>query len=351
MKRFLRTLGLCLLLTLSACQLGDYTVARRSAIDKEIATARAETTAHLQILNDQQLSLLRQSIAAHEAREQGAADYLFKAAVTFGTLKAPVSRADMVMGQSIQQTAAQLPPASTAAQVKTFHDLQTELDETKVSTDALRAQYDAQLTQARAEGATKDKALTDIASALKHVDEEKVAVLTKAKDTEAQLSDKRKAVDEAVIAAKTKEAEDAKSTQAIRVKLSAIVGGLSLLCLAGAIWSPVWKPKFGAACALLALVAVGIWWVQPWHVALVVAVGVLAIGLWAVKNHYIESKAATATYQALQSVKDTAGADYDRLIKPALTEWQSKYLKDGTIVPDKAIEAHIDQRLMQVNAK
>ncbi len=350
MPKFIPVLSILFVLLLGGCALGDYRVARQTSIDKEIATARAETTAHLALLNDQQLTLLRQSIATHEAREQAASDYLTKAAITFMTLKTP-SRPEMVMGQSVQQTAAQLPAASAAAQIKAMQDLKTELDETRISTEALRAQYDAQLTQARAEGAAKEKALADTAASLKHVDEERVAVLTQAKDTEAKLSDARKVVDDAAIAAKTKEAEDAKSTQAIRTKLSAIVGGLALLCLAGAIWSPVWKEKFGAACALLALVAVGIWWVQPWHVALAVAVGVLAIALWAVKNHYIESKAATATYQALASVKDTAAADYDRLIKPALTEWQSKYAKDGTLVPDKAIEAHIDQRLMQVNAK
>jgi hypothetical protein len=351
MTHCLRALVLSIALLFAGCQLTDYTLARRSAIDKEIAAARADTTAHLQVLNDQQLSLLRQSIAEHEAREQGAADYLFKGTVTFGTLRAPISRADMVMGQSIQQTAAQLPAASAAAQVKTLHDLQTELDETKVSTETLRAQYEAQLTQARAEGVAKDKALTDIATSLKHVDDERVAVLTKAKDTEAQLSDKRKEVDDAAIAAKDKALAEAESVKAIKTKLSAVAGGLGLLFLLGAIYSPVFKDKLGLAAGVLMLAAVAIWYVQGWMVAVAVGLGLVALVGWAAKNHYIESKAATATYQAIQSIKDTAIADYDKVVKPALAVYHTQYLKDGTTVPDPSISAHIDSVLMATGSK
>ncbi len=344
----LATLALCLL---TACgTLRDYTVTKQSTIDKQIVAARAETESQLRALNDQQLTLLKQSIGAHEAREQGAADYLFKGVTAFHTLKT-LTRPEMVMGQSMQQTAAQLPPASPAAQAKAYEDLKTELDETRVSTEVLRTQYETELGKARAEGVAKDKALTDLTSTLKHLDDEKVTILTRAKDTEAELSDKRKAVTDAEIATKTREAESAKSTQAIKLKLSSITGVLMLLCIAGAIWSPVFKQQLGLGAVVLGIVTAAIWYIQPWHIAVLIGVALVWLIGWAVKNHYIASKTASNVFHAIEQVKTTARADYDRLLAPALAEWQTVYTKDGKTVPDQAAIAHVDSVLMATGAK
>lgn len=339
--------ALCLL---TACgTLGDLTITKRSAIDREIATARAETQSHLTALNDQQVALLHQSVAAHEAREQGAADYLFKGLVTSASLKTP-TRHEMVMGQSIEQTATQLPPATAAAQAKALQDLKTELDETRISADTLRAQYESELGKARAEGAVKEKALTDLGASLKRVDEERITVLAKATKTEADLSDKRAALDAVALAAKTKEAEDAKSLQAIKLRFSAITGALTLLCIAGAIYSPVFKRQLGIGAVALSVVTAAIWYVQPWMVGVAIGVTLVGLAAWMVKNHYIESKTASNVYHALQSIKDTAGDDYDRVVKPKLAEWMTTYTKDGKTVPDAAAVAHVDSVLMHTGA-
>lgn len=348
LRHSLAVAALCLLT--SCGTLGDYTLAKRSAIDRQIAAARAETQSQLTALNDQQLTLLRQSVSAHDAREQAAADYLFKGLATSATLKTP-TRPEMVMGQSIQQTATQLPAATAAAQAKAFQDLKTELDETRIGADALRAQYEVELGQARAAGAVKAKEAADLAASLTKVEADRVTVLTKAGKTEAELSDKRAALDAAALATKTKEVEDAKSVQAIKVRFSTITGVLTLLCIGAAIYSPVFKRQLGIAGVALAIVTAAIWYVQPWHIG--VAIGVTLVGLvaWAAKNHWIESRTASNVYHAIQSIKDTAGADYDRVVKPKLTEWMTTYAKDGTTVPDQAAAAHVDSVLMQTGAK
>lgn len=350
MTRLFRAFFLSICLLLAGCQLTDYTVARRSTIDAQIAAARADTTSKLNLLSAQQVSLLQQSVADHEAREQGASDYLTKAGITFLTLRTP-SRAEMVMGQSVQQTATQLPPPSAAAQAKAYQDIKVELDESKVTTAALQAQYDAELTKARADGAAKDKALTDIAASLKQVNDEKVDVLTKAKDTEAQLSDKRKALDDSTIASRDKDLATAKSAQAIKQKMAFSLGGIALLCLAGAIFSPVFKPQLGLAAAALGLAATVVIYLEGWMVLVALGVCLLAVVCWAVKNHFIASKTLSNVVNAVQEVKTTAKADYDRVLAPVLASWQTTYDKTGKPVPDTAAIAHVDSVLMASGTK
>ena len=107
------------------------------------------------------------------------------------------------------------------------------------------------------------------------------------------------------------------------------------------------KTKFGLAAGVLSLAAVAIFYVEGWMVAVALGVGLLALVAWAAKNHYIESKSASNVYRAIQSIKDTAKDDYDRVLKPALTTWQTVYdKKTGQPVPDKATINHVDEILM-----
>ncbi len=348
----LAILAITLFMTMS-CQsipfLG-YSLGKRDAIEKQIVSARAETEAKLHALFTQQVDALNQSISLHEQREQAASNYLFKGLVTLSTIPT-LTRPEMVINQSVQQAAAQLPAASPAAQAKAYQDLKTELDETKVSTEALKAQYEAELGKARAEGVAKDKALTDIATALKHNDDEKVDVLAQANAKERELGDKRKELSDKTIADKTREAEDAKSVQAIKIRVSSIVGGLGLLCLLGAIYTPIFRQQIGIAAGVFLLTAVVIWYIQPWMVGVTVGVILVALIAWMAKNHYIEAKTASNVYHAIQSVKDTAKADYDKVLAPALAAWQTKYDKAGNAIPDQAAIAHVDTVLMQTGAK
>lgn len=324
MRRFLLMAMVWLMLT--GCSLvGDYTLARRSKIDAQIAAARVETTTHLNALNDQQLALLKQSILAHEGREQGAADLLFKGVATFNTLKAPLSRVDMVMGQSIQLTAAVLPPASPAAQAKAFQDLKTELDEAKVSTEALRAQYEGELGKARAEGAAKDKALADIAVKLKTVDEERVTVLAKANATEAALSDKRKELDNKTIADKTRDAEEAKHNEALKRWLMAGLGIIALAAGAAAVYLPIpsVKPKLTIIAIAAAILAFCVPFIQWYHVAIAIAVICIPVGLAILHDYRVEHGDATDTYRGLNELKARAKETFTKELAPILDQWHT----------------------------
>lgn len=335
---------------LLGCSHFDYTLARRTEIDTKIAAARTETESRLKLLNDQQLGLLQQSIATHEARAQAAADYLFKGSVVGSMLKTP-TRPEQVMTQSINQTSAQLPPATPAAQAAAFKALQTELDEAKVTTEQLKAQYEKELGVARAEGAAKAQALEETTVKLRQIDAQRVEVLTKANQTEQALQAVKDKVQDAALADKMREAANAKSVQAIKIRFSTITGILALLCAAGAVYLPVFRGKMAGAAAVFAVATGAIWFVEAWMIAVGVGVGIAALAGWAVRNHYIESKAASNVYRAIQSIKDTAKDDYNRVVKPQLDEWMTKYDTKGNKVPDAAAIAHVDKVLMATEAK
>ena len=332
----------------SGCSLltTDYTITKRSAIDEKIAAARVESESKLNELNQKQVATLNQTIASHVQREQTAADYLFKGLAVSGTLKSP-TRPEMVMGQSIQQTSAYLPPATPAAQVATLKALQIELDEAKISAEALKTQYEQELNVARATGEAKAKELQELNTKLQTIETERVEVLTKASKIERDLQETKDKIQDTSLAQQKLETERAKSVQAIKVKLSAIVGGLALLCVAGAIWSPIGKSKFGLAAVILGLTTAAIWYVQPWHVALGAGIALFGLIGWAVKNGYIENRAATNTYRAIQRVKEKSKDEYDRLLKPELAAWQTTYTSDGKTVPDAAAIQHIDKVLKE----
>jgi hypothetical protein len=356
MRKYLTILMLAVLaigIGLSGGCMTGYTITKRDAIDKAIATARADTEAKLTALKEQEVKALKDTIVSHATREQTASDYLFKGSAVFGTLKQDqISRPTLVMGQSIQQTSAQLPPATPAAQAATFKALQIELDEAKVSTQALIAQYEKELGQARAVGEARAKELAALDVKVREVQLEKEKVLSGALKTEQDLQAAKDKVQDKDLADKTREAERAKSVQAIKLKFSSILGVLALLCLAGAIWSPVFKEKMGIGAAILGLAAVSIWFIEAWMIAVAIGVALLALVAWAAKNHYIESKAAENVYRAVQDVKNTAKDDYDRILKPKLAEWQTVYdPKTGTTIPDTAAIKHVDEVLMKVGDK
>ncbi len=337
--RLYRTLATLMLCLFAGCSTFDYTIAKRSSIDAKIAAARTETEGRLKALNDQQVSLLKQVATEHEAREQAAADYLFKGFATYGTLKTP-TRPEMVMGQSINQTSAQLPAATPAAQAAAFKALQTELDETKVSTEQLKAQYEVELGKARAEGDAKAKALADTTAKLQQVDAQRVEVLTKANQTERALQSKKDEARAAELASKQKQLDDAKHNEKVKMWLMGILLAAAAACGIGAAFLPIpaLKTKLIVGAAVCGGAALAIPFIEPWMVMVAIVVCILAVAAWAINDYRHEHADATDTYRALNEVKQKATAEFKAVVAPILSEWQTN--------PDTS--KRIDERLKQV---
>ena len=324
-RRLFHALSIVILCFLTSCgTIRDYTLTKRSTIDKQIEAARVETTAKLNALNTQQIGLLQQTVVELNTRDQSASDYLFKGLIVAGSLKTP-TRPEMVMGQSIQQTATHLPAASPAAQAKAFEDLKTELDEARISNDALKAQYEKELGQARAEGAAKAVTVKELGDKLEQVEHDRVVVLAAAKDTEAALSDARKVASDTEVARKTKEAEDAKHSEKIKMWLIGILLTAAAACGIGAAFIPIpsLKPKLILGAAICGGAAIAIPFIESWMVMVVIGVCLLGVAAWVLADYKRTHGDAVDTYRALNEVKTKAKATFDTVVAPILNEWHT----------------------------
>jgi hypothetical protein len=246
----------------------------------------------------------------------------------------------MVMGQSINQTATQLPPATPTAQATAFKALQTELDEAKVSTELLRAQYEAELGKARTEGEAKAKALNDLGTQLAQVDKDRVKALEDARAKETALQTAKDAVQDAALAAKTKEAEGAKHSERTKMWLIGILLTAAATCGVGAAFVPIptLKTKLIIGAALCGGAALAIPFIEPWMVMVAIGGCLLLVAGWVVFDYRREHDDATDTYRALNEVKQKATAEFKAVVAPILAEWHTN--------PDTS--KRIDERLKQV---
>lgn len=327
MRKYLTIIMLAVLavgLALSGGCATGYTITKRDAIDKAIATARADTEARLTALKEQEVKALKDTIGSHIAREQTASDYLFKGSAVFGTLKQDqISRPTLVMGQSIQQTSAQLPPATPAAQAATFKALQVELDEAKVSTQVLIAQYEKELGQAKAVGEARAKELAALDTKVKEVEKEKEKVLSGALKTEQELQAAKDKVQDKDLAAKTREAEEAKRNERIKMWLIGVLLVAAAACGVGATFVPVpsLKKQLIVGAAICGGAALAIPFVTPWMVWCAVGVGLLPVVAWTVKTYKDEHNDRVDTVRGLQEVKTKNPEVFKQTIAPILSEW------------------------------
>ncbi len=286
-----------------------------------------------------------------ESKEQiivAASNAMYAADMTFKSILTP-TRTDLMTNNYVVEgwTVLGRRNPDTETMTKINSRLKLELDEKVTSLAALKANHDAQvIVNQKLQDDSKlwQQKLNEAEKAKAEIIASHSTALS-AKQTEIiKLSDQ-------IIAIERERADSSVAIMATKSKMAMIVGGLALACLAGAIWSPVFKDKLGMGAAALGIVAVGILYIQAWHVALVG--GVLLLGLigWAAWDHFKEREAATDVYRAIQSIKTKSKEKYDEIIKPELTEWMTKYGKDGRPRANVRAENHIDKRLQEVGDK
>lgn len=325
---------------LSGCQLGQYTLAKRGDIDARIDKARVEVTVKMEDLRVKETGLLKQVIAEHQTREQAAADYLFKGLATYGTLKPEaINRPMMIIGQSVQQTAAQLPAASAAAQAATFKQLQTELDEIKTSTEALRAQYEKELGVARAVGEAKAKALEAATVQLQVIEQERVTVLANATEIERALQTEKDKVQDRDTAKAQEEAANAKRNENLKRWLMGGLGVIALAAGAAAVFVPIPDVKqYGTVVAIAAAgLAFAVPFITPFHTliaVLCICIPIVLRLIWIFKREYQDH---TDTLRGIQEIKKANPETFKKEAAPILDEWHTK----------ETIQ-RIDERLKQV---
>jgi hypothetical protein len=283
-------------------------------------------------------------ITGLQGQAQFAADALYGADFTFQTIVKPV-RTDIIVNNFVNEARAALKVnVSLVAMAKANERVKRELDETRTTMADLQKSHDAALLEAKVASDKADKAAKELEEAKKEKDRIEKEAAAKQHELEVDLN----IANNDIISDEHKRADDAKAIQAFKEKASLALGILAVALLAGAIWSPVFKTEMGLLAGCISFAAVAIWYIQPWMIYTAFAVVVLGLIAWAAIKHNKESKAALATYSALNEIKSKSGDLWKNEIAPMLASYQTKYVKTakGIVeVPDTSIESHIDQVL------
>lgn len=219
--------------------------------------------------------------------------------------------------------------------------IRDDLDETKTSLTQLQAEHQAEL----GENAKLADAAKLAAERVVQLQQDLADLKSDHNATLAQLEHEKAALADLRAATEKQRSDETAATRAAKLKAIAWVGGFALLCIAGAVWSPVFKDKFAIFAAVLGLVAAGIWYLQLWHV--IVGFSVVALGVIGrmVYLHNRSDKTVIALTGYLHEKGQLADAD--------LQAWMTKYVKqhDGTVtaVPDRAVADTVTAALTSTN--
>lgn len=289
-------------------------------------------------------------ITSKDGQIKAASNGLYGASQVFSMIPVP-TRTDLITNHFVTESWAalgnQLPDQPTLLKIN--ERIKTELDETKTSL--------ADLQRSHAAAVAENVKLVDATK----VWQDKLAAAEKARlDLETtyrtQLDSKQKdviALQQNIVALEKARADDAAAIQAMKTKASMILGGLSLLCVVGVIYSPVGKTGLIVLGTIAAGAAVLIWVIKVWMV--LVAAGVAATGLvvYALVVHRKEEKLADSLVLSMNDIKSSS-ADVWSKVAPVLDERLKKYVnKNGEIkaVEDPAQKALIDKKLAEYDQK
>jgi len=241
--------------------------------------------------------------------------------------------------------AAYAPKPSLEGVLKQQGLLKKELDTQKVSNDDLQRRLSVTLADAGvAQKLLKDKEL-EVAQAIEAKKTVEINDEIKINAAQKKLND----ANSKIITAQNISLEDKAAREKERMWLIGIFTFIGIAMGVAAIFSPILKKQFTIGAGGSLAIAVGIVLVPQWVITTVACL-VFAILLgWILYDVIISHKAASNTYRAIQEVKDTKPDVYSQ-IKPTLTNWQTKYAPDGTLIPDNATINKISTTLKKTDS-
>ncbi len=346
MKKLLIYLALCLFTGCSA-GIGGLVVTKK-AKEAELAALQAKHQTEL-VVQVKATEKAKDAVIEGKDKQITAGSNAFYAAdLTFDKILTP-TRTDYIINNYVNEGWTALgkknPDAETIMRIN--ERLKKDLDEKATSMAQLKADHDAKVIEAQ-KIADESKARKD---ALDKMQKELATAKEEKTNLEIQKRDELNAVNNQLIALQKEKLDNKAEIAATKAKFIAVIGSIALLCVAGAIWSPVFKKEFGIAAGVLGFICVGILYIQGWHLALVAGIAFVGVCGWAAFKYFIEHKAATNTYRGLQEIKTKNKEKFDEIIKPVLTEWNTVTDRYGKTLPDRQAENHIDNRLREAGDK
>lgn len=319
---------------------------KQDKVEKEISELKAAQTKALADQSTQIISQEEKRYNELKANFQQTINWDYGASIA-SNLKAPKTRLDDIIDGDIKTAMSFGMPPTPEAILAQNQLLKDELDTQKTSNAQLADNFAKAQQEAAKAQLVQKKAEDDLAQLQKNFEATKTQYQNQIGAKQDELLKISKTVEGKQYDELVRNAQDDK----IKVKFIAILGGLSILCILGAVWSPVFKEHFGLGAIIFGASAALVWYIQAWMIAVGAGVCLLLLIAWAAKNHYIESKTATNVYRGLKEIETNSSEVYKSVVAPVIASWQTTYDKDGKPIPDPSTLAHVDNVLMKVGDK
>lgn len=310
----------------------------KSSKEKEIAALKVDFNKKIEAKGAEITAIKDAIILAKNAQIQGGADAFYGQDFVFKTIITP-TRTDLVthnLGDEGWAALGRVMP-TYEKMMEMNERLSKELDETKTSLADLQKSHDKAMNESQKLVDTTKHEVEKLTQAL----QEKDTLEKQYKDKLSLLQDQLNEANNKIIAIEKEKADNKAARQAQIAKLSWGAGVLAALCLAGAIWSPVFKRQLGIMAASFGAAAVALPFIEPWMVLAGFGVVILGVVVWIISEHNKADKATTAFANLIHEKPE---------LVPDADAWTSKYVKDKdgnvTTVPDTAVQALVKSKLI-----
>lgn len=288
-------------------------------------------------------------IFAQENQMQTAANSLYGANLAFDYYIDP-TRLDIIINNRVNEatSAIGLKPTYEAIVAQTER-LRNELDETKTSMEQLRRNHAQALEENKliAEEKLKQQAL--VVELKKNLHDVEREYIKKINDTQDELN----AINNQIIALEKRRADEQASRERLLRNLMIACGALAVICLLGALYSPVEKKTLGLLAMILGGVTIAIPFIQSWMIVTASGIILAVIIAKILYNLNISKKANSNLINAIHDVREAEPEAYEKTLKPSLREWNTRYVTKSNGVIEKEndvdIEKHINKILTENN--
>ena len=290
-------------------------------------------------------------IQGKENQMQEAANSLYGADNAFSFYQEP-ERLDLIINNRVKEAQSAIGVNPTLEAIKEENErLKIELDTSQTTLSDLQKTHEKKVS----ENSQLVEATRLYQNELMKLAEQKDAM--EKKFSEELLEEQRKLneANDKIIAYEKERGDSREARIAMLTRISVVCGLIALGCLAGAIWSPAFKDKFAVMSGAAGFIAIAVWYIEPWHIAIVAGIVILSLIGWILYKFNVSRKVNVALVNKLQDDKDKDPEKFKTVDRPALEEWTTKVKvkSDGTIhkAPDKQVIKEIDKILVEGNRK
>jgi len=277
---------------------------------------------------------------------QSAANSVWAADNAFKFYQSP-ARLDIIINNRIKEALASLGLGPTLEAVNQENiRLTRELDEKLTSLEDLK-KTNEEIIKKNAElvAATKEKE-----ELVKKIEAEKIEMQRAGNERLFDKQQELNTLSNKLIDQEKANAQDKKYIESNKRLIIITLGICSIVGLFVAIYLPVFRKESGYFAAITGGIALGVPFIQPLHINIILLCGLAYVAFLIIKKHNTSHKTNENLVNALQDVKDDKPELYNQL-KPILSEWNTKYSKNGKKVEDPTVTKHIEQILKDYERK